>query len=126
MILIVDDDVNLGQSLERMLRYLGREAVRVERPMEALALLRIRKPSLIILDLELPEIDGLRLLRAIRADTDNKAIPVIIYSGDFSAEKLHDAMAAGAQEFIVKGTVGWGTLAARIKKYLGDAAAGHS
>jgi DNA-binding response OmpR family regulator len=120
MILVVDDDDNMGQSLERMLRYMGHDAVRVGRPMEALAFLRIRKPALIILDLDLPEMNGMTLLRAIRNDAANAGVVVVIHSSDFSAEKMKEALASGARDFIVKGTLGWEAMAARIKEYMGN------
>ena len=55
MILIVDDQKDIGTSLERLLRYAGHEAVSVTGGAEALAMLQIRKPSLLLLDVNMPK-----------------------------------------------------------------------
>jgi CheY-like chemotaxis protein len=123
MVLIIDDDVNFGTSVERIIRYMGHEVVLISRPLEAIELLRIRRPLLIVLDLELPEMSGLTFLRAIRQEPRNLDIPVMIFSADFSAQKMREAMDAGAREYLVKGTIGWASLAERIAKHLPGGAA---
>jgi DNA-binding response OmpR family regulator len=118
MLLIVEDDTKLAASLERMFRYSGHDAVAIPSGSEALSLLHIKRPELIILDLVLPGMDGMTLLRAIRTDSSYSNVPIIVYTADFSDEKHRQAMEAGANDFIVKGTVGWDMLIARIEKAL--------
>jgi len=118
MILIVDDEHELGSLLEKVFRYFGHEAVAVRTGMEALAMLQLRKPDLIILDVQMPLMDGLTLLRAIRADPTCNRIPVVVYTVDFDVQTERAARQAGAQDFIVKGTIGWDALMQRINHLL--------
>jgi CheY-like chemotaxis protein len=67
MILIVDDQKDMGTGLERLLRYAGHESVSVTGGAEALAMLHLRKPSLLVLDVNMPEMDGLTVLKRLRS-----------------------------------------------------------
>jgi two-component system, chemotaxis family, chemotaxis protein CheY len=120
MILIVDDDAAMGASLERLLRVLGYNAVAIPNAMEALSLLTVRPPQLIILDMHLPGVmNGLMFIRAVRADPAFAKVPIWIYSVDFSDSVMRDAKAAGAQEYLVKGAIGYSALAQRVESLLG-------
>jgi len=118
MILIVDDERDLGSLLEKVFRYFGHQAIAVNTGMEALSMIHLRKPDLIVLDLQMPMMDGLTLLRAIRADPSCNDVPVVMYSVDFSAESERLARQAGAQDYIVKGTLGWDAIIQRINRLL--------
>ncbi len=76
MILIVDDQKDTGSALERLLRYAGHEAVSVTGGAEALAMLHVRKPSLLVLDVNMPEMDGLTVLRTIKDHPELKDVQV--------------------------------------------------
>jgi two-component system, cell cycle response regulator DivK len=118
MILIVDADQVSAPSLARLLRYNGHAAEVVPSPIEALALLPTRKPNAIILDLHLQHISGIEFIRAIRADASFADVPLIVYTGEFSQTAAHEALAAGAIDVIVKGTIGTQSLLARVEKNL--------
>jgi len=118
MILIVDADQVSAPSLARLLRYNGHAAEVVPSPIEALSLLPTRKPLAIILDLNLLHITGVEFIRAIRADAAYNDVPMIVYTGEFSQRAAQEALAAGAADVIVKGTVGTQSLLARIEKLL--------
>jgi PleD family two-component response regulator len=83
-------------------------------------MLSLRKPKLIILDLKMPLMDGMTILRAVRSDPQFKRVPILIYTSDFSEESRALAINAGAQDFIVKGTVGWEFLVRRAKELIAD------
>jgi two-component system cell cycle response regulator DivK len=121
MILIVDADTVSASSLARLLRYNGHPAEVVPSPTEALALLPTRKPAAIVLDLTLPHISGLHLIKAIRTDRAFDDVPLLVYTGNFSHADADEARRAGAADVIVKGTVGTQSLLARIEKHLPDA-----
>jgi len=116
MILIVDDDSDTRNSLQRLLAYAGYEAVAVERPLEALSLLGVRAPRAIILDMHLPLMHGLEFLRAIRSDKKFKNTPILVYTSDITHDMETMALAAGANDYIIKGTVGLDSLVQRIDK----------
>ena len=120
MILIVDDQKDLGTALERLLRYAGHEAVSVTGGTEALAMLHVRKPSLLVLDVNMPDIDGLTVLKTIKEHPELKDVPVAMYSADIKETTRAEAMRLGAVDFVVKGTVGFEKLVARICELAGE------
>jgi two-component system response regulator PrrA len=120
MILIVDDQKDIGTGLERLLRYAGHEAVSVTGGAEALAMLHVRKPALVVLDVNMPEMDGLTVLRTIKEHDELKSVPVAMYSSDTHHEIMVEAKRLGAVEFLVKGTVGFDKLVARISALAGE------
>jgi two-component system, OmpR family, response regulator PrrA len=82
-ILIVDDDEGVTTTFARMLRLEGFEvftAVNGEMGLREAAAVR---PDAIILDLRMPLVDGLRFLRRLRADAEQRNVPVAIVTGDY-------------------------------------------
>ena len=120
MILIVDDQKDTGTALERLLRYAGHESVSVTGGAEALTMLHIRKPSLLILDVNMPEMDGLTVLRAIKEHDELKDVRVVMYSADTHHETMVEAKRLGAVDFLVKGTVGFDKLVDRLCELAGE------
>ena len=120
MILIVDDQKDVGTALERLLRYAGHEAVSVTGGAEALAMLHVRKPSLLVLDVNMPDMDGLTVLRTIKEHSELKDVPVAMYSSDTQHATMSEAMRLGAVDFLVKGTVSFDNLVARICELAGE------
>ena len=70
--------------------------------LDGLAAIRERRPSLILLDMHLPDVDGLELLRHLQADPDTSDIPVIVVSADATQERISAAIAAGASYYLTK------------------------
>jgi len=120
MILIVDDQKDAGTGLERLLRYAGHESVSVTGGAEALAMLHVRKPSLMILDVNMPEMDGLTVLRTIKEHDELKDVRVVMYSADTHNATMTEAKRLGAVDFLVKGTIGFDKLVARICQLAGE------
>lgn len=115
MILVVDDHNDTRIALVRLMQSEGIEAVGVATGLQALVFLETNIPELIILDGMMPGIDGLDVLGMIRGNPRLRDIPVIFYSADASPNRMALATAAGANEFIVKGT-GWADVLGRIRK----------
>ena len=120
MILIVDDQKDTGTALERLLKYAGHEAVSVTGGAEALAMLHLRKPALLILDVNMPEMDGLTVLRTIKEHDELKDVQVLMYSADTQHETMVEARRLGAADFLVKGSIGFDKLLARICELAGE------
>jgi CheY-like chemotaxis protein len=120
MILIVEDQKDAGTALERLLRYAGHEAVAVTGGAEAIAMLHVRKPALLVLDVNMPEMDGLTVLRTIKEHPELKDVPVAMYSADTHHETMTEARHLGAVDFLVKGTIGFDKLVARICELAGE------
>ena len=82
-----------------------RPQVRLEVSMtglDGLAAMRARRPHLLLLDMHLPDISGLELLRHLKAATDTADIPVVAVSADAMAEQIEAALAAGADRYLTK------------------------
>ena len=120
MILIVDDQKDIGASLERLLRYAGHEAVSVTGGAEALAMLHVRKPSLLVLDVNMPEMDGLTVLKLIKDHAELKDVRIVMYSSDTHHETMTEAKRLGALDFLVKGAIGFDKLVDRICELAGE------
>jgi diguanylate cyclase (GGDEF)-like protein len=99
-ILIVDDTRAGRDEMARLVESLGHRAVLAESGLEALRLVRETHPSLVLLDVVLPEIDGLKIAAAIKAQP--RFIPVILLTGLGDVETKRRGQAAGADDFLTK------------------------
>jgi two-component system, chemotaxis family, chemotaxis protein CheY len=100
-VLVVDDAGDSRQLLQQMLRHFARVSVEeAAGGAEAVNLFRAGSPNLVFLDLDMPEMDGLAALRAMR-EIDANAF-VVIVSGHSSATNVNEALALGAGGFVVK------------------------
>lgn len=95
-IAVVDDDVYIGDMLERMLKKEGYEVLRAYSGTEALLLLSGRRPDLILLDLMLPGLSGEEVLSKIRD------IPVIVVSAKADVDNKVDVLLGGAADYVTK------------------------
>ena len=99
-ILIVDDDPVQRRLLEAAIEKFGYQSVSAEGGQEALDLLDEQDFSLIILDLVMPELDGMTVLERLRKAESN--IPVIVQTSQSGIDTVVSAMRAGAYDFAVK------------------------
>ena len=101
-VLIVDDNADQGRPLALILKHSGYDAGFVTSGEDAMSRVRDDPPQLMILDLMMPGMSGLDVLRLIRSDPRTAALPVVIYSA-VSDEKMIDlARRQGANDFWVK------------------------
>ncbi|AKJ29628.1 response regulator [Caldimonas brevitalea] len=100
-ILVVDDNVDIRDYLVRLLsrRWQVEAAGDGE---QALAILRRRSFDLVLSDVRMPRLDGLGLLRAMRADPSLQAIPVIMISGRAGEESRLEGLEGGADDYLIK------------------------
>jgi PAS domain S-box-containing protein len=70
--------------------------------LDGLASIRANPPSLILLDMHLPDIDGLQLLRMLKDDVNTAAIPVVAVSADAVAGRINAALEVGAEYYLTK------------------------
>lgn len=99
-ILIVEDEANIRASLTEMLNQVGYETHSLENGDKALALLKTKKFDLILLDMNLPDMDGLTVLKQIRQLPSS--IPVIILAAYASLERTREALRLGAYDYLFK------------------------
>lgn len=102
-ILIVDDQAKLLRLVTELMNRLGFPQVDgVSDPVEALVRLRQRKYGLVIADLDMEPMDGIQLLREVRADDALMNTPFILTETSFTFEDVNMAHLAGADAFILK------------------------
>lgn len=100
--LIIDDNRQTADALAQMLEVLGLEAQLAYGPSPAITLLGHLVPNLILLDINMPGIDGLEVLAYLRREPRLNTVPVIIVTSDDQPETRQRALQAGAQGFILK------------------------
>ncbi|HQR78723.1 MAG TPA: response regulator transcription factor [Actinomycetota bacterium] len=110
-VLIVEDDAGLARALTITLRARGDEPVWAQTGRGALDAMAQAHPEVIILDLGLPDLDGLEVLAAVRGWSQ---IPVVVLSARNSAEEKVRALDAGADDYVTK-PFGMDELLARLR-----------
>ena len=103
--LIVDDSSVMRKIVERSLRQAGIEEMVVHEAgngVEALELLRAGTMDLILTDINMPAMDGLELLRQIKAQNLASGVPVVMITTESSEEHVRQAIASGARGYIRK------------------------
>ncbi len=99
-VLVVDDETKMRRLLEIMLRQMGYEVLQAGDGRQALEILQEQVVDLIITDLRMPELDGIGLLRQLRAR--NNDISVIVVTAYGTVESAVEAMKYGACDYIVR------------------------
>ena len=102
-ILTVDDFSTMRRIIRNMLRQLGyTNIVEAEDGAEALSLLQREKVDFVISDWNMPNMSGLDLLKAIRADAHLKPLPVLLVTAEALKENVVEALKAGVNNYVVK------------------------
>lgn len=101
-VMLVDDEIGVHALVSIMLRRSGFTVVTAENASEALNLLESETPDLFVLDMMLPDMDGLELCEQIRARPDTSKIPVIMLSARYDQDSIERAYQAGATEYLYK------------------------
>lgn len=101
-ILIVDDDKQIIQQLTALLRQFGYNSHATVYPQYLLQTLELEPVDLILMDIFMPEIDGITLLKQVKSDPLYSSIPVIMLTGDDNEKLLTQCFDVGAIDFITK------------------------
>ncbi|MGI8919481.1 MAG: response regulator [Pyrinomonadaceae bacterium] len=100
VILVVDDFDDTRLLLRTWLERKGFEVIEAENGNEAVSQAETMRPNLIIMDLEMPELDGLAATRKIRAVKELEKVPVLAVSAYGAEQFRDDALAAGCDEYV--------------------------
>jgi adenylate cyclase len=101
-ILIVDDDPLNRRLLTKSLETEGHRTTDVDNGFAALSAIDADEPDVILLDIEMPGLDGIEVLERIKTDARTRHIPVIMISGVDDAESVVRCLEAGADDFLPK------------------------
>ncbi|HET6212407.1 MAG TPA: response regulator [Micromonosporaceae bacterium] len=113
-VLVVDDDRQLLRALHIALTARGYEVVTAQTGAAALAAAGNRPPELVVVDLGLPDMDGVEVVQALRAWS---AVPVIVLSARHTEQAKINALDAGADDYVTK-PFGMGEFLARVRAAL--------
>lgn len=101
-IMTVDDSASVRQMVSFTLREAGYEVIEASDGKDALDKLSFNTVNMIITDLNMPNLDGISLIRAVRSSTSHKFIPIIMLTTESQDGKKMEGKAAGATGWIVK------------------------
>ncbi len=101
-ILVVDDQPINVQLLKRKLEREGMTVIAAYSGQEALTVISAEKPDLILLDVMMPDMDGLEVCQRLQADTETKSIPIIFITARTSKEGKIEGLGVGAVDYITK------------------------
>src|SRR6476469_9258339 len=101
-ILVVEDQMDNRQILRDLLGNAGYELLEAENGAEALTAVARQRPDLILMDIQLPIMDGYEATRRLKADPASRSIPIIAITSYALGEDEKRARAAGCDDFVAK------------------------
>ncbi len=101
-ILAIDDDVSICDFYANGLPLMGFDVACASTVANAKESLAKRRPDIILMDIMMPDQDGISLTKEIRADPKTSDIPILVVSGLADAGTLNDALLFGAVDYLVK------------------------
>ena len=99
-VLVVDDEVNIAELLAMALRYEGWDLQMAHSGQDAVATARDFRPDAVVLDIMLPDFDGLEVLRRMRADGND--VPVLFLTAKDAVEDRIAGLTAGGDDYVTK------------------------
>jgi CheY-like chemotaxis protein len=101
-ILIIEDDPLMSRMYQKIFTFEGFEVVTAEDGQDGLDKIRSENPTLVLLDVMMPKLNGFEVLERLKADPATKSIPVIMLTNLSSQQDADNAMLKGAVKYIVK------------------------
>jgi CheY-like chemotaxis protein len=102
LILIVEDNEKSRKLVRDILQFKGYRTIETENGLEVLPLAREHQPKLVLMDIQLPGIDGIAALGQLRADATTRHIPVIAVTASVMMQDREKILAAGFNSFQAK------------------------
>jgi DNA-binding response OmpR family regulator len=101
-VLLVDDDIIILETLSNHLRDLGVEVKTLENSKQFWEVLTTFNPNLLVLDMKMPDFDGVQLCQVVRTDPYWQHLPILFLCANTTAAEIDRAFAAGADDYISK------------------------
>jgi two-component system, OmpR family, phosphate regulon response regulator PhoB len=117
---VVDDDARVRLLISLLVERAGHRAVEAADGDEALDLIALARPDLVLLDLRPPGRNGLEVCRRLRAAEAARSLPILMLAADGAPEARENALAAGADDYLAR-PFAVGELIARLRAWLGTA-----
>jgi CheY-like chemotaxis protein len=117
-VLVIDDQMELRTLFQRVLEHGGHTVVAAEGGVEAVRATEAWKPDIVLLDMAMPQMDGLEFLRTVRRRPGWQSVPVIVLSGMLTAEQMVAVRELGVCDLLVKGQFTNRELRSRVAQHL--------
>lgn len=117
-ILVVEDSTMSREIVMRILRREGYNVVGATNGLEALDIVHQSQPDLVLLDIMMPEMDGLTLLEILRRSPETKEMPVILMTALSDEGRITRAKELGAQEYLVKTRFSYDDLVGHVGRHV--------
>lgn len=117
-VLIIEDEEDAADMFAEMMRVSGYRVLKTSSSTPALTMMTAEKPDVVILDIMMPEISGLDILREMRKNPDLAMVPVVVVSAKSMPADIKLGMEAGASLYLTK-PVGFTELKEAIERALG-------
>jgi DNA-binding response OmpR family regulator len=101
-LLIIEDDPLMSRMYQKIFTFEGYEVDVAQNGEEGLVKIKSNRPTLVLLDIMMPKMNGLEVLDRIKADSEVKSIPVVMLTNLAGLQDAETAMAKGAVKYIVK------------------------
>jgi DNA-binding response OmpR family regulator len=101
-VIIADDELRLRKVVALHLKKSGIDVIEVSNGKEALNMAKEEMPHVIVLDVMMPELNGLETLKALKSDNSLKDIPVIMLSAKAGGEDIKKGLELGASAYLTK------------------------
>jgi DNA-binding response OmpR family regulator len=101
-IIIVEDEPDTAEMFAEMMRLSGYHVIKLFGSSTAMSIIRQEKPDAVLLDIMMPDVSGLEVLRNIRSDKDLVNIPVVVVSAKGLLSDIRVGMDAGATVYLTK------------------------
>jgi DNA-binding response OmpR family regulator len=102
LILVVDDDVDVAETIERSLRRSGHEVLVAHRGADGLEIARRRSPDLLVLDIMMPGMDGIQVCQHMRANPELAGTPILFLTAKGEIADKIEGFEAGADDYLTK------------------------
>ncbi|MBK8989129.1 MAG: response regulator [Chloroflexi bacterium] len=120
-VMVVDDEPMTRTLLQLMLAPADCEVTEAEDGLDALEKIEQNLPDLVILDVMMPQMDGITLCRALRENAATAVLPIILLSAKTSPEAVQEGLLAGANKYLTK-PVARHELVSSIEELMAEAA----
>lgn len=121
-VLIIEDEEDAAELFAEMMRVSGFRVIKTSNSAPAMAMITAEKPDVVLLDIMMPEISGLDILRQMRSDPALVNIPVVVVSAQSMPTDIKHGMEAGASTYLTK-PVGFFDLKEAVERALGSQSA---
>ena len=118
-VLIIEDESDAAELFAEMMRVSGFRVLKTSSSTPAITLITTEKPDLVILDIMMPEVSGIDILRQMRGDPALVSIPVVVVSAKSMPADIKSGLEAGASLYLTK-PVGFLELKEAVERALRD------